>query len=49
MDEEILLKLHTNGSEYFDLPDFETFKSDMRDENKLTKFREKNVTTLRYA
>ena len=40
MDEEILLKLHTSGLEYFDLPDFETFKVDMQDKEKLTKFRE---------
>ena len=40
MDEEILLKLHTNGLKYFDLPDFETFKLDMADETKLISFKE---------
>ena len=39
MDEEILLKLHKDGLEYFDLPDFETFKVEMQDENKLNQFR----------
>ena len=40
MNEEVLLKLYNNGSQYFSLPDFETFKTDMQDEDKLTKFRE---------
>ena len=40
MNEEVLRKLYNNGSQYFSLPDFETFKTDMQDENKLTKFRE---------
>ena len=29
MNEEILKELHSNGSQVFDLPDFETFKSDI--------------------
>ena len=40
MNEEVLQKLYNNGSRYFSLPDFETFKTDMQDENKLNKFRE---------
>ena len=40
MDEEILKKLYESGGEYFDLPDFETFKIDMQDDVKLSKFRD---------
>ena len=40
MNEEVLRKLYNNGSQYFSLPDFETFKTDMQDETQLTKFRE---------
>jgi hypothetical protein len=37
-DNEVLLKLHENGSAYFSLPDFETFKADMQDDTKLSAF-----------
>ena len=40
MNEEILKKLYDSGSEYFDLPMFEVFKSDMEDDGKLEKFRD---------
>jgi len=40
MNEEVLQELYNNGSQYFSLPDFETFKTDMQDENKLNEFRE---------
>jgi len=39
MNEEILKELHSNGSQVFDLPDFETFKADMQDESILSEFR----------
>ena len=39
MDEEILRKLHEDGLEYFNLPDFETFKVEMQDGVKLDQFR----------
>ena len=37
-DNEVLLKLHENGSLYFNLPDFNTFKTDMQDDAKLSRF-----------
>jgi len=39
MDEKVLLKLWEDGKEYFDLPDFETFKVDMQDEAKFNTFK----------
>ena len=40
MNEELLLGLWEDGNEYFDLPDFETFKVDMQDEDRLRGFRD---------
>ncbi len=44
MDEEILNRLYQNASKAFDLPDFETFKVDMQDEAKLSRFRESMIS-----
>ena len=44
MDEEILSRLYQNASKAFDLPDFETFKVDMQDEAKLSRFRESMIS-----
>ncbi len=43
MNEEILKELHSNGSQVFDLPDFETFKADMQDESMLSEFRDSMI------
>jgi len=43
MNEEILKELHSNGSQVFDLPDFETFKADMKDESMLSEFRDSMI------
>jgi hypothetical protein len=40
MNEKKLLSLYTNGKKHFNLPDFESFKKDMQDEAKLSRFRE---------
>ena len=40
MNEELLLGLWEDGNEYFELPDFETFKVDMQDEDRLRGFRD---------
>ena len=40
MNDDKLKKAHESALKYYDLPDFETFKSDMMDENKLRKFRD---------
>jgi hypothetical protein len=40
MNEEILQKLYENATSQFDMPDFETFKADMQDDAKLSKFRD---------
>ena len=44
MNEEILKELYSNGSEVFDLPDFETFKADMQDESMLSEFRDSMIS-----
>ena len=44
MNEEILKELHSNGSQVFDLPDFETFKIDMQDESMLSEFRDSMIS-----
>ncbi len=40
MNDDKLKKAYESALKYYDLPDFETFKSDMMDENKLRKFRD---------
>jgi len=40
MNEEILQKLYKNASQHFSMPDYDTFKSDMADEQKVAKFRD---------
>ena len=44
MNEEILKELYNNGSQAFDLPDFETFKIDMQDESMLSEFRDSMIS-----
>ena len=39
-----LKELHSNGSQVFDLPDFETFKIDMQDESMLSEFRDSMIS-----
>lgn len=40
MNDDKLKKAYQSGLKYYDLPDFETFKSDMMDENNLRRFRD---------
>ena len=40
MNEEKLKRFYDNGVKHFDLPDFNTFKSDMQDDSKLSRFRD---------
>jgi hypothetical protein len=40
MNDDKLKKAYQSALKYYDLPDFETFKSDMTDENNLRKFRD---------
>ena len=40
MNDDKLKKAYQSALKYYDLPDFETFKSDMMDENNLRKFRD---------
>ena len=38
MNEEKLKKFYENGAKHFNLPDFETFKTDMQDDAKLERY-----------
>ena len=40
MNEEKLKRFYDNSIEYFDLPDFNTFKSEMQDDSNLARLRE---------
>lgn len=39
MNEEVLKKLYASASEYFDMPDFDQFKTDMQDEETALRFK----------